>query len=154
VDVLGEQATTQLLDLAGGDDPHCAKRVGILPAVVEDSHAGVPTCQFLRRDTQPAMDRLLRHRLMGSQSNQVVQCRHLAPQQLVKQSEEQVNGTTARAIGNDDQHPLAGQLRLGQRLAHQLADLIFRQKSIGIAFAYQHQHLREIGYWILGIGYW
>src|SRR5205823_6593350 len=103
------------------------QRIREIPAMIEDRDVRVARGPFVRRDPDQPFDRLLGHRRMGAQRNQVVQPRDPLPKLLVQLAKQQRDGCGAGAIRNDDQHPLAIQWHWLQRARQQRLDTLGAQ---------------------------
>jgi hypothetical protein len=131
--ILGHHPTGELADLSRGDRADMGEVRRVAPIVVVDAPLAGASIDhlFLQQSAQVGV----RHRLMGSQRNQVIHGSGARLQEFLEQASHQWHGHAACAIGDQDEHPLAVHRKRIQGLAHKLARLVFRETAIGEPFS-------------------
>src|SRR4051794_34138321 len=75
--------------------------------MVENRHVRIVRGALFGRNPHQMGDRLIGHRRMRAQRNEVVEPGHPPPKLLVEQAKQQRDRGRARTVGDDHQHPLA-----------------------------------------------
>ena len=110
--------------------------------MVEDARAGVFRRALLGGDAHQPVERVVAHRDVRAERDQVVQLRGLPADRLVEQPEELAVGRGARAVRDDDEHALAAHIGLREALEDQFPNLILAQEAVGVTFADDHEDLQ------------
>ncbi len=104
--ILGQQTLCQVRCFPPGDHAGGLEHFWLRPVVVEDAHIGIALSSLTRVYTYQPLNRLLCHRWVSSQGNQVIQLRHASAQLFIKQAEDQGNWSAARSIRDNDEYAL------------------------------------------------
>ena len=125
VDGLIEQAAGHLCNLCRRNLAERREGFRQVPSVIEDTDAGKFRRALFCSHTYQLIDRRFAHRRVRAQGNQVIQSGGASAEQFVKEAEQLRNGRGARAVGDEDEHPLVVKPGSAERLRHQFANLSF-----------------------------
>ncbi len=126
--VLLQPAACQIGDFGGGNRAQSREHRGVVPFVIEDVRtSGLPADDVA---SDEAGKLRVAHRLMGSQRDQEIARRDPATKLLLEQREELRHRHRPRAIGDDEQHALAGERQRREPVANDGTDLLGGEEPI------------------------
>src|SRR6266550_3161647 len=94
--------------------------------------------------SQQSGERRIAHQGVGAEGYQVVACRSACADLLLQELEHQWHRHGASAIGNDDEHALARDIKFGSCLRNDLGDIIACQQALRDTFAQYHVRLNTM----------